>query len=45
MTAYVDERKEQANQNTAAGNAAIEEYNALMKKLNEEQAAANELSK
>lgn len=42
MQAYIDERKTASNAHAAAGNAAIEEYNGIMKKINEEQAAARE---
>ena len=45
MQAYIDERKALATANAAAGNAAIEEYNTLMKKINAEQEAAREQSR
>src|ERR1700693_1583067 len=39
MTAYLEERKAASNANLAAGNAAVEEYNTTMKKINAEQEA------
>ena len=42
MTAYLEERKAASNANLAAGNAAVEEYNTTMKKINAEQEAARE---
>jgi len=39
MTAYLDERKAAIAANQAAANAAIEEYNKLMKDLTEQQKA------
>ena len=41
MQAYIEARKAAADANTTAGNAAIEEYNAIMKKIIAEQAAAS----
>ena len=40
MQAYIDERKAATSANAAAGNAAIEDYNTVMKKINEDQKAA-----
>ena len=40
MQAFIEARKVAAEANAAAGNAAIEEYNAIMKKINADQAAA-----
>ena len=40
MNAYLDERKAAIKANEVAANAAIEEHNAVMKKVQEEQAAA-----
>ena len=40
MQSYIDERKAAASANASAGNAAIEDYNAVMKKINEDQKAA-----
>ena len=37
---YIDERKVAIKANDAAANEAVEEYNALMKKINDEQKAA-----
>lgn len=42
MTAYIDERKAAAAANANAVNAAIDEYNATMKKITEDQAAARQ---
>lgn len=42
MTSFVDERKAVMKANETAAQAAIDEYNALMKKLKEEQDAARE---
>lgn len=40
MTAYIDERKTAIKANDAAANAAVDEYNGVMKKVQEDQAAA-----
>ncbi len=40
MQSYIDERKAAASANANAGNAAIEDYNSVMKKINEDQKAA-----
>jgi hypothetical protein len=42
MQAYIDQRKAAAGAEAAAGNAAIEEYNNVMKKINADQEAARE---
>jgi hypothetical protein len=42
MTKYLDARKAFMKANEEAANAAIAEYNTLMKKINEAQAAANQ---
>jgi hypothetical protein len=42
MTAYLEDRKTASNANLAAGNAAVEEFNATMKKINADQEAARE---
>jgi len=41
MKAYVESRKKAADANMAAGNAAIEEYNSVVKKIKEEEEAAS----
>ena len=41
MKTYVEDRKKSADANMAAGNAAIEEYNSVIKKIREEEAAAS----
>ena len=41
MMAYIEDRKTAIKANDAAANAAVEEYNGLMKKIQEEQSAAN----
>jgi hypothetical protein len=40
IKAYVEERRKTADANTAAGNAAIEEYNAQIKKVKDDETAA-----
>jgi hypothetical protein len=40
MTAYLDERKAVIKANEAAANAAVDEFNATMKALNDAQAAS-----
>ena len=45
MQAYVDQRKAAASAEATAGNQAIEEYNAVMKKINADQEAAREMDK
>jgi hypothetical protein len=40
MMAYIEDRKTAIKANDAAANAAVDEYNGLMKKIQEEQAAA-----
>jgi hypothetical protein len=45
MQGYVDQRKAAASAEAAAGNQAIEDYNAVMKKINADQEAARELDK
>lgn len=42
MQVYLDERKAAIKANEVAANAAIEEHNAVMKKIQEEQAAARQ---
>jgi hypothetical protein len=42
MTSFVEERKSVIKQNETAARAAIEEFNARMRKLNEEQEKAKE---
>jgi hypothetical protein len=42
MKAYIAEREASIKAHTAAGNAAIEEYNATMKELQDKQAASKE---
>ena len=42
MTAYLEDRKAASSANLAAGNAAVEEYNTTMKKINAEQEAARD---
>jgi predicted CopG family antitoxin len=41
MKAYVESRKKAADANMAAGNAAIEEYNSVIKKIKDEEEAAS----
>lgn len=45
MQAYIDQRKVAASAEAAAGNAAIEDYNNVMKKINADQEAAREMDK
>ena len=42
IKAYIEDRKVASNANLAAGNAAIEEYNAAIKKLKEDEEAARQ---
>ncbi|MGZ5080250.1 MAG: hypothetical protein ACXWHZ_12440 [Usitatibacter sp.] len=42
MMAYIEERKAAIKANDAAANAAVDEYNGLMKKIQEEQNAARQ---
>ena len=42
MTAYLEDRKAASSANAAAANAAIEEFNTTMKKINADQEAARE---
>jgi hypothetical protein len=41
MMAYIEDRKVAIKANDAAANAAVDEYNGLMKKIQEEQGAAS----
>jgi hypothetical protein len=42
MMAYIEDRKTAIKANDAAANAAVDEYNGLMKKITEEQNAARQ---